>query len=1818
MLRLWLQIIVFILTLLGGAIAAQASPYYWVPTGTGPARTGNGVWNELGHWASTSGGPGGAYSQVPQSTDDVYFDANSFTGNNQRVSLVFGTTGTGSVPTCRNLTWSGNVRGATFIAPGVPWRSVTLEINGDLRYTATMANPQVLNYQFVAADAGNEVDFAGRQLAGSAVTFDNSQGEWTFTGSCLADGSSILSLNQARRVSLGSSTVQFGRVFTSGSPALELDLGSSTLTAFLQWNITNPNLRLTAGTSTLQLGNGQFLNYDQGLRFNSPALIYNRVIVTAGTSLRMNAPNARFQQLVVAGELWADAALSIEPAGTLQLAADAVLRGPTGRIISFGSGASLTGAGSCAGLGTVRSGRSGQQVKLARAGGWADAPLSNLQLQDVEFTTETGTNGAAVATNSLDEGNNAGVTVAGLPTTNLYWVGGSGNWHDPAHWATTSGGPATSQGCVPNAATNVHFDAQSFTAAGQQVVLDGNAAACRSMNWTGAAFTPRLAAASSCQTLRVAGSLTFVAGMTQRLPLHLVVGSPQAGSLSTLTTAGQVLAGNVVVRAPGSRLELRDSLVLMPSVDATYGRVYVEAGTFNTGNQRLNVRAFNSGYEFGGSVFLTSTASTAPVALELGSSFIRITQPQGADVNDARPFAWDVTPGVQLNAGTSTLLLLPLTRTAARFRSGMGLRYATVRFADAPSPQQTPILMAGTVGPDTFEQLEFLGGAALSTGTIITGTMRLAPGRSYSLAGTHTFRPGATLRAVGTCNGYITMRGTARLEAATALPLEYVQLQNLTFAGGATWEARSGVDAGGNVGISFAAPVARTLYWVGNGGNWSDAAHWSLQSGGPGGACPPALMDDVVLDAQSFTQPGQTLVLDQPVAVCRSLHCADVVNNPTLSSEFSATLNRVLNVYGSVTLAPTSRFTLRLAGDVNLLGSGTITSAGQTFFGNLTVNVPGGTVQLADALQHRLTGVALNIFPARTLTLEAGTLTTNNQPVSVADFRTAGSTAKTLNLGSSLFEVNYQSWNAQTAPTLTLNAGTSVVYLNANQSTQLGGKGFGGGNQPYNRVVLRECSVSGNNTFRSLQLLGSTSIGGSNTIVDSLALTAGKTYRFTTGTTTTFRRETVILSPGTGSNPVTLQSNVPGSLFTWSKVAGGPAVCIDYTYIRDSRATGGAYFEAGKNGANNQGNNPGWSFGFPPRAVYQGRNLCPGEGPHTMRFTFAGFDITNNVAAPLSPDQFPLTMQLRNLTTGTTETVSVPTATFDYLIPTSTADANYQIVRLGTSASGGCGTIENTDATTFPVAAETVLRGTAGTWSGGATAADGNWFDCQNWANGTVPTSTTDVILSRTTTSVSLGSGRMATVPVAPALNAPAAAVRTLTIPAGASFRMGAAGRLSVAGDWVNNGSTTLDPVSAVSFTGQNPQNITNGQFGGVVVDNTAGLQLLTDATTSGTLTLTRGVVNTGTNRWNHTNAAPASVSGYGATAYVAGNLRRTLDPTAVATYGFPVGSASQYALLETAVSRLRGTVTLDARFGPKPGTDAGLTFSESATTPRYQSVHAAGVWTLTPDAQPTGGTYDVRTSLAPFAGLMDNRFAVLKRPDASTNAADWTNGGGTLNPDNGAGRRVADGYALRKGLTSFSQFGIGLSNASPLPVTLVYFGASRRGADAQLSWRTASEVNSAYFEVQGSPDGITWQSLATVAAAGTTATPQAYAHLDRNLARYGSSTVYYRLRQVDTDGTAHYSPVAAVALGAVQWQAQAYPTAFSTTLTAQLTTAEAGPVTLQLLDPLGRVLVRQEQAAQPGSQTLAVEGVAQVPAGVYFLLVRQGHHTATIRVVRQ
>ncbi len=175
---------------------------------------------------------------------------------------------------------------------------------------------------------------------------------------------------------------------------------------------------------------------------------------------------------------------------------------------------------------------------------------------------------------------------------------------------------------------------------------------------------------------------------------------------------------------------------------------------------------------------------------------------------------------------------------------------------------------------------------------------------------------------------------------------------------------------------------------------------------------------------------------------------------------------------------------------------------------------------------------------------------------------------------------------------------------------------------------------------------------------------------------------------------------------------------------------------------------------------------------------------------------------------------------------------------------------------------------------------------------------------------------------------------------------------------------------------------------------------------------------------------------------------------------------------------------------------------------------------------------------------------------------------------------------------------------ARPLPVVLSAFTAVGVGnRDAQLDWSTASEVNSASFEVERSFDGTSFTKIGQRTAQGTSSSPSVYAFTDQNVASLATTgTVYYRLRQVDLDGKAAYSPVRPVSFrkaATVMLSLYPNPAQSQTSLDLrQLPASNSYQVTL--LDAAGRTL---RQLTLGGGQLQSLE-VASLATGSYLVLV--------------
>ena len=161
---------------------------------------------------------------------------------------------------------------------------------------------------------------------------------------------------------------------------------------------------------------------------------------------------------------------------------------------------------------------------------------------------------------------------------------------------------------------------------------------------------------------------------------------------------------------------------------------------------------------------------------------------------------------------------------------------------------------------------------------------------------------------------------------------------------------------------------------------------------------------------------------------------------------------------------------------------------------------------------------------------------------------------------------------------------------------------------------------------------------------------------------------------------------------------------------------------------------------------------------------------------------------------------------------------------------------------------------------------------------------------------------------------------------------------------------------------------------------------------------------------------------------------------------------------------------------------------------------------------------------------------------------------------------------ATAPGFAAFSPFAVG-NQSSPLPVEFLSFAATPSPAGIALEWRTATETNNDRFEVERSTDARHWQHIGTVPGGGTSLAEQSY-HFTDHLPRPGLH--YYRLKQVDYDGSFHYSRVVSARAEEVQGEPSIYPNPADDWLYISLPGQKTEGLVVTIFDRIGHIWIKQ------------------------------------------
>lgn len=641
---------------------------YWVG--------GSGSWGDSAHWSTTSGGAGGAC--VPGPNTNVFFDAGSgFTSSSNAVNLD-------GVSICKNITFRGaavppivtslEATSSLNIYGSSVWQSGMVLDVYNIYYQDTGSNKTITSNGVVTGATGSHLyfcetgsislsdDFAtGGELVIQAGTFNTNNHKvaindmWSFSGS----NSKILNLGSSDIYLLSRTSY-----FNMSSSSVTLNAGTS------HFHFTEA---ITLSRGITVIGSDPVSFYD--VSFENPAATGIQI---SGLMATMSA-NLSFNKITaVGGLLIKDANIQ---AKEIDFSPGKVYIFPEGNTVTISD--RFTIGASCAGWTTLNSGKAGTQSTLSMSSG-AILDMQGVMLQDINAI-----GGAKfTAVDSQNNGNNSSNwTFTMSPPKVLYWVGGAGKWEDANHWALTSGGAGGA--CVPGAADDVFFDANSGFLSTSNTVTVSGAAYCHNITVSGSTVAPTITSeAVMTNILNIYGSSVWQSGMTMSVN---TINYQNTGEAKTITSngvfSGRSDAGGGVNPTWVNIYETKQ-ITLTDDFKATSLAVY--AGTFNTGNHNITLNAnFTAADDmnkktlnFGSSEISfvsykpTFDISSSTVTLNAGTSHIHFNT-SGSSMTTLKGYPGQVFNNLTMGNSTTTSTNFLITSTSS---SGTGLTFNKVVF----------------------------------------------------------------------------------------------------------------------------------------------------------------------------------------------------------------------------------------------------------------------------------------------------------------------------------------------------------------------------------------------------------------------------------------------------------------------------------------------------------------------------------------------------------------------------------------------------------------------------------------------------------------------------------------------------------------------------------------------------------------------------------------------------------------------------------------------------------------------------------------------------------------------------------------------------------------------------------------------------------------------------------------------------------------------------------------------------------------------------------------------------------------------------------
>jgi hypothetical protein len=193
------------------------------------------------------------------------------------------------------------------------------------------------------------------------------------------------------------------------------------------------------------------------------------------------------------------------------------------------------------------------------------------------------------------------------------------------------------------------------------------------------------------------------------------------------------------------------------------------------------------------------------------------------------------------------------------------------------------------------------------------------------------------------------------------------------------------------------------------------------------------------------------------------------------------------------------------------------------------------------------------------------------------------------------------------------------------------------------------------------------------------------------------------------------------------------------------------------------------------------------------------------------------------------------------------------------------------------------------------------------------------------------------------------------------------------------------------------------------------------------------------------------------------------------------------------------------------------------------------------------------------------------------------------------------DGYS-----GSNCSYTINATNAYPLPIKLKDFLATREVNGNRLNWVTVQEDHNAYFEIQRSTDGRTFEGIDRVPGELYSVSEKNYTYLDTRPPLHG----YYRLKQVDWDGRFTFSNVVEV----IRWTGRIRllnVTPSDRKISVRLESDRSSKLQASIYNPSGIPLISKQVVVIKGDNSFDLP-IPFLASGIYILVISDDDDRST------